>query len=96
MLRIGRNLGLDAELWADKEKVQPCFEAETVRSASGSGDVSIAAYLTAMLEGESPDRCAALAAAEGAASVAAYDALGGILPLDELAHRIDAGWKTKE
>ena len=58
--------------------------------------MSIAAYLSAVLSGEKPERCTALAAAEGAASVTTYDALGGILPLDELACRIDAGWKTKE
>ncbi len=96
ILRIGKSLGLDTDLWADKEGIQPCFEAEIVRSASGSGDVSIAAYLTAMLAGKSPARCAELAAAEGAASVTSYDALGGILSLDELTRQIDAGWKTKE
>ncbi|MBQ6508258.1 MAG: carbohydrate kinase family protein [Flexilinea sp.] len=96
VLRIGKNLGLNTELWTDREGIQTCFEAETVRSATGSGDVSIAAFLTAMLAGESPARCAAFAAAEGAASVASYDALGGILSLDELAEKIDAGWKIKE
>lgn len=94
--RIGKNLGADVELWADREGIQLCFEAEIVRSATGSGDVSIAAYLSAVLAGESPERCAALAAAEGAASVTTYDALGGILSLEELKSRIDAGWKTKE
>ena len=92
---VGKNLALDVGNWADREWVQPCYEAEIVRSASGSGDASIAAFLTAVLAGESPERCAALAAAEGAASVTAYDALGGILPLDELSARIDEGWKTK-
>ena len=96
ILRIGNNLGLDTELWSGKEGMQPCFEADCVRSATGSGDVSIAAYLTAMLAGESPARCAEFAAAEGAASVTSYDALGGILSLDELDLKIGAGWKIKE
>lgn len=86
----------DPDAWTDREGVQPCFEAETVRSATGSGDASIAAFLTAVLNGEPPERCAQLAAAEGAASVTSYDALGGILPLDELSRRIRDGWKTKE
>ena len=94
--RIGKNLDLNEDVWSDQEGIQPCFEAGVVRSATGSGDVSIAAYLSAVLAGERPERCAALAAAEGAASVTTYDALGGILPLEELACRIDAGWKTKE
>ena len=47
-----------------------------------------AAYLTALMNGETPSDCAKLAAAEGAASVSSYDALGGILPLEELKKRI--------
>ena len=96
MSGVGRNLRLHPGLWKDQEGVQPCYEAETVLSATGSGDVSIAAYLSAVLNGESPRQCAALAAAEGAASVTTYDALSGILPLNELLKRINAGWKTKE
>ena len=94
--QVGARLGLDPDVWAAQRGIQPCFEAEIVRSGSGAGDVSIAAYLSAVLHGETPARCAALAAAEGAASVTGYDPLSGILPLDECARRIDAGWKTRE
>ena len=59
-----------------------------MRSATGAGDVSIAAYLTALMNGEGPADCAKLAAAEGCASVSSYDALGGVLPLEELKKRI--------
>ena len=93
--RIGSRLEFDRAGWTGKEGIQPCFEAEIVRSATGTGDVSAAAFLTALLSGEPPERCAALAAAEGAASVTSYDALGGILPLEELDRRIRTGWKTK-
>ena len=78
------------------EIIQPCFRAETVCSGTGAGDVSIAAFLTALLDGETPKDCVRLAAAEGAASVTSYDALGGILPLAELKRRIENGWKTTE
>ena len=88
----GSRLALDIGKWADKAGVQPCFRAENVLSATGAGDVSIAAWLTALMRGEAPDVCTRLAAAEGAASVSAYDALSGILPLDELNKRIAAGW----
>ena len=86
--RIGSALQLDAGSWADRSGVQTCYPAKTVRSTTGAGDVSIAAYLTALLNGEKPAVCAKLAAAEGAASVSSYDALGGVLPLEELKNRI--------
>ena len=92
--QVGRKLGLDGALWADREGYQPCFEADCVRSGTGAGDVSIAAYLTALCRGKDPAACAALAAAEGACSVTSYDALGGIRPLEELEARIESGWKT--
>ena len=86
--KIGARLELNAEAWTDRAGTQPCFKAETVRSATGAGDVSIAAYLTGLMNGGTPAECVKLAAAEGAASVSSYDALGGILPLDELKKRI--------
>jgi len=89
--RVGSRLSLDLDSWADKSGTQSCFRADIVKSASGAGDVSIAAWLTALMRGDSPEVCTRLAAAEGAASVTSYDALSGILPLEELSSRIDAG-----
>ncbi len=94
--QIGSRLRFDLEAWANQSGVQPCFRADIVRSGTGAGDVSIAAFLSAILQGEAPDACARLAAAEGAASVTSYDALGGILSIKELKRRINAGWKTME
>ena len=93
---IGTNLKFDPEIWVNQEGKQPCFEAEIVRSGTGAGDLSIAAFLSGVLRGYSPQKCTELAAAEGAASVSSYDALGGLLQLDELNRRIAAGWKVKE
>ena len=93
MRQVGSNLDLDAEKWAGKEGVQPCFVADQVLSGTGAGDTSIAAFLLAAAEGKEPARCAALAAAEGACAVTAYDALGGLKPLEELEARIDSGWE---
>lgn len=94
--RVGANLHIDAEAWSNRRVIQPCFQARIVRSAAGAGDVSIAAFLTALSSGEAPEMCVKLAAAEGAAAVASYDTLGGILPLNELKHQIEAGWKLME
>ena len=88
----GSRLGLDPDVWCGKTVLQPCFKADIVRSATGAGDTSIAAFLAAVLEGREPEDCAALAAAEGACCVTAYDALSGLKPLDELEERIRKGW----
>ena len=90
----GARLPLDTEAWADREGIQPCFRADTVRSGTGAGDTSIAAFLTGVLRGYGPAECAALAAAEGACCVTAYDALSGLKSVEELAGRISAGWET--
>lgn len=94
MAQIGRRLGLDINLWADKSILQPCFQADCVLCGTGAGDTSIAAFLAAVLENKIPSQCVALAAAEGACAVTAYDALTGLKSLKELEARIASGWKT--
>jgi sugar/nucleoside kinase (ribokinase family) len=94
METVGSRLELNAAEWANKEGVQPCFRADQVLSGTGAGDTSIAAFLLAAAEGRAPEQCAALAAAEGACAVTAYDALGGLKPLDVLEARIASGWET--
>ena len=85
-------LGADPDAWAGRSGIQPCFRADCMRSGTGAGDTSIAAFLTGVLRGYGPADCAALAAAEGACCVTAYDALSGIRPIEELMDRIRAGW----
>lgn len=94
LAQVGSRLGLDPEAWADREGIQPCFRADQVLSGTGAGDTSIAAFLLAAAEGKPVARCAALAAAEGACAVTAYDALGGLKTLEQLEARIDSGWET--
>lgn len=94
MEQVGSRLELDAAGWADKQGMQPCFRADQVLSGTGAGDTSIAAFLMAASQGKPVAVCAALAAAEGACAVTAYDALSGLKPLEELEARIAAGWKT--
>ena len=91
---IGTRLELEREAWSQQTMLQPCFKADIVRSGTGAGDTSIAAFLAAMLSGRKPANCLALASAEGACCVTAYDALSGLKPLDELEDRIRIGWQT--
>ena len=90
---IAPRLGLDASVWADKEGFEKSYKPDAVLSGTGAGDTSIAAFLTAMLEGSTPEECVQLATATGACCVAAYDSLSGLKPLSELRQRIADGWE---
>lgn len=79
--------------WADKEGFEKSYKPDKVLSATGAGDTSIAAFLTAMLEGDSLEECIHLAAATGALCVASYDALGGLMPINMIKKRIEKGWE---
>ena len=96
MTGIGSRLELNPLEWSHQEGVQSCFKADIVRSATGAGDTSIAAFLTGVLQGKGPGLCVALAAAEGACTVTSYDALSGLKSIQELEKRISAGWNLEE
>ncbi len=89
---VGEKAGLDTEKWADREGFEKSYVPEKILSGTGAGDTSIAAFLTAMLEGYSPEDTMHLAAATGASCVAAYDALSGLKSFEELEAKIKAGW----
>ena len=81
------------DAWSNKTLLERAYRAEHFCSAVGAGDVSIAAFLTSALNGETPERCLQLAAGAGACCVTAFDACSGLLPLEKLAEKIDAGWE---
>lgn len=93
MRQVGENLALDTDMWADKSYYQPCFVAPFVKSETGAGDTSIAAFLTAVMQGETPECCARLAAAEGACAVTTYDAISGLKTIEQLKEMIENGWE---
>ena len=86
-------LPLEPMAWAGREGFQKSFTPRKVVSATGAGDTSIAAFLASMLEGCGLARCVERAAATGACCVETYDALSGLVPLEELDMRIAAGWR---
>ena len=90
---IGQRLDIDRDDWADRSGIQPCFKARIVRSATGAGDTSIAAFLAALMRGKSIGECVRLAAGEGACCVTGYDALSGLKTIDELEQAISEGWE---
>lgn len=89
-------LELDISQWADKEGFEGSYVPEKVLSGTGAGDTSIAAFLTAVLEGYSLEDTMHLAAATGASCVEAYDALSGLKSFEELIQKINAGWKKNQ
>ena len=91
--QISSRIELDASAWAEQSIFERSYVPERILSGTGAGDTSIAAFLTAMLEGENPQMCLHLAAATGASCVAAYDALSGLKPLNELRQKIEKGWE---
>lgn len=95
MRGVGPGAGIDVLRWADLEGFEKSYVPKRVLSATGAGDTSIAAFLTAVLEGYEPETAVRLAAAAGASCVEAYDALGGLKPFGELFRRIDAGWEKQ-
>lgn len=93
--KAGGGLAEAFENWGDQEIFMPCFEPECVKSGTGAGDVSIAAFLLALQRKYPLKRCVELAAAAGASCVASYDALSNIPKLEELNHKIEQGWRQK-
>ena len=91
-MNIGNRVGLDLNSWADKEGFEKSYVPERILSGTGAGDTSIAAFLTAMLEGYPLEKTLQLSAAPGASCVAAYDALSGLQTFEELEQKINAGW----
>ena len=94
--KISSRIELDCLSWADKEGFEKSYVPDKVLSGTGAGDTSIAAFLSAMLEGYGPEECMHLAAGTGACCVSAYDALSGLKSFEELNRKIQAGWKKYE
>ena len=94
---ILRGLGLAAPdsltTWSDFEAWLPCFNVEVV-GTTGSGDVTVAGFLAALLRSLPPQEALTAALAVGACCVEATDALSGIRSWDGTWQRIRSGWAS--
>jgi sugar/nucleoside kinase (ribokinase family) len=88
---LGRGRPCDLDNWAYRELWAPCFRAQVV-GATGSGDATIAGFLSALLRGLAAEETLTAAVAVGACNVEAADALTGIRSWEETWARITAGW----
>ena len=91
---LGRACPTDREMWADRELWVPCFKVDVV-GTTGSGDATIAGFLSAILRDASPETAMTMAVAVGACNVEAADALSGIRTWDETAARMAKGWERQ-
>lgn len=94
--KISGKVGLDVKDWSGLEGFEGSFVPGRVRSGTGAGDSSIAAFLYACVKGYPAVQCVRLAAAEGASCVEEFDALSGVKTLEELEAKIQSGWKQRE
>ena len=92
----GIPLIMDVAGWSELRGFIPAFIPSQVVSATGAGDTSIAAFLASVLEGKPLRDCVVRAAATGACCVQTYDALSGLIPLDVLDARVQAGWPQRK
>lgn len=88
---MGRAAPADLAGWAEKEAWSPCFQVDVI-GTTGSGDATIAGFISGLLHGFSPTHAVTAAVAVGACNVEAADALGGIRTWKETIGRIRAGW----
>ena len=88
---MGTAAPANPEDWANLELWSSCFKVEVV-GTTGSGDATIAGFLSGLLRGLGPRETVTAAVAVGACNVEAADALSGLYSWEDTLARIEAGW----
>ncbi len=89
-------MGIEAGELADRSGFLPAFRAERVVSSNGAGDAAVAGFLAGIAGGHGFDESLRLGLAAGACSVAGYDTVSGLMPVDEMFLKIKSGWARVE
>ena len=92
---IGRARPAELAAWSGLEVFEECFRPECIRSGTGAGDTTIAAFLTSVMEGVSWQKTMKYASGTGASCVEAFDALSGLKSFTELEKKIKGGWEKQ-
>jgi sugar/nucleoside kinase (ribokinase family) len=92
---LENKLGFSLARWTNRKGFEASYVPERVVSATGAGDVTIAAFLTSLLSEYPLETCLKYATASGACCVEACDSLSGLKSLQEIQGKIDAGWKKR-
>lgn len=93
MEKLCEKLEIPLEQWADQEGFEVSYKPDAVRSGTGAGDTSIAAFLMSTLRGKGLKAAVEMAAGAGACCVSTYDALSGIPSYEALEDKIRQGWE---
>jgi sugar/nucleoside kinase (ribokinase family) len=91
---MGRAAPANPQAWANVELWAPCFEVNVV-GTTGSGDATIAGFLSALLRDFDPIKAVTAAVAVGACNVEAADALGGLCSWEDTLARTRGPWARK-
>ncbi len=88
---MGRAKPGNMDNWGDRELQEESFHVPQVAAATGSGDSSIAGFLSAFLNGKSIEESIRIACAVGGQNVQVFDAISGIKTWEETLAMIP-GW----
>jgi sugar/nucleoside kinase (ribokinase family) len=88
---MGRGAPANPGEWASRGLWAPCFKVDVVNTV-GSGDSTIAGFLTGLLRGQSPEGALTSGVAVGACNVEAADTTSGVRPWEETQERVRRGW----
>ena len=92
---ISRRVELCTDVWEKQNFFETSYIPDRILSGTGAGDTSIAAFLTAVLNGENPEWAMHYAAATGASCITELDAVSGLKTLPELKKKIENGWAKR-
>jgi sugar/nucleoside kinase (ribokinase family) len=89
---MGRAAPANPAGWANLQLRASCFQVDVV-GTTGSGDATIAGFLSGLLRGLGPRDAINAAVAVGGCNVEAADALSGLYSWEDTLSRVASGWK---
>lgn len=92
---MGTALPGDLDNWENRELHEESFHVPNVAAATGSGDSSIAGFLSAYLKGKSIEESIRIACAVGGQNVQVFDSISGIKTWEETIAMIPDWQKNK-
>ena len=92
--KMGAGKPVNIDTWTDREIWHSTFRVDVPPNTAGSGDCSIAGFLTGLLRNLPLEAAVRSGVGAGACNVCAPDTLSGLKPWDEMQSIIEAGWET--